>query len=83
MVITDEGKVGKRGEILPKQPLREIAGLAPGDRILIEARPGEIIIKKILSIDEIFDLEPIAEYDPDEIEEILDDLSEKQAIKVD
>ena len=83
MSISDESKVGKRGEILPKQPLREMAGIFPGDRIIIEARQGELTIKKILSIDEIFELDPIAEFDPDEVEEILDELSEEQEIKVD
>ena len=83
MSITDESKVGKRGEILPKQPLREIAGISPGDRILIEARPGELTITKILSVDEIFDLEPIAAFDPDEVEDLMDDLSKRQEELVD
>lgn len=83
MSIKDEGKVGKRGEILPKLPLREIAGISPGDRIIIEARPGELTIKKVLSIDEVFELDPIAEFDPDEVEDLLDKLSGEQELTVD
>ena len=83
MSITDESKVGKRGEILPKQPLREIAGILPGDRIIIEARPGELTIKKILSIDEVFELDPIVEFDPNEVEDLLADLDKEQELTVD
>jgi bifunctional DNA-binding transcriptional regulator/antitoxin component of YhaV-PrlF toxin-antitoxin module len=43
MIIEEKVKVGKKGEILPKKPLREISGIRPGDNVLIEAQPGRLI----------------------------------------
>ena len=83
MSIIDETKIGKKGEILPKLPLREISGLSPGDRILIEASPGELRIRKILSVDEIFDLPIISEKSVEETEKIMDEESEYQEVSVD
>ena len=37
MIIEQESKVGKKGEILPKKPLREYSGINPGDKVFIEA----------------------------------------------
>jgi len=71
MSIKDKTKVGSRGEILPKLPLREFAGISPGDSISIEASPGQLIIRKILTIDEVFDLPKITSYSQDELNEAL------------
>ena len=56
MTIEDKTKVGKKGEILPKKPLREISGINPGDNVLIKANPGELIIRKIYSIEELLEM---------------------------
>ncbi|MHA1489885.1 MAG: hypothetical protein ACTSRI_09535 [Promethearchaeota archaeon] len=56
MTIEDKTKVGKKGEILPKKPLREISGINPGDNVLIEANPGELIIRKVYSIEELLEM---------------------------
>ena len=55
MTTQDKSIVGKKGEILPKKPLREISGIKAGDEILIEAHPGELIVKKILFKKEKYD----------------------------
>jgi len=68
MTIQDKTTVGKKGEILPKKPLREIAGIKPGDQILIEAFPGEFIIKKIYSVSEALAMPLIASGTPESIE---------------
>ena len=52
MTTQDKTIVGKKGEILPKKPLREISGINPGDEVIIEAHQGELIIKKIFSVEE-------------------------------
>ena len=52
MTTQDKTIVGKKGEILPKKPLREISGIKPGDEVIIEAHQGELIIKKIFSVEE-------------------------------
>lgn len=83
MSISDETKIGSKGEILPKLPLREMAGLSPGDRVLIEAKPGELRIRKILSIDDIFDLPKIADISAEEAEDIMDEEGEIQEMRVD
>jgi bifunctional DNA-binding transcriptional regulator/antitoxin component of YhaV-PrlF toxin-antitoxin module len=60
MTIQDKIIVGKNGEILPKKPLRELAGINPGDEVWIEAFKGELIIRKIYSIEEALDMPVIA-----------------------
>ena len=60
--------MGKKGEILPKRVLREIANIKPGDKIMIEASPGELRIRKILTVDEIFELEKISRDAPEDID---------------
>ena len=78
MAIKDETKMGNRGEILPKQPLLDISGIHPGDRIEIEARDGELIIRKIPSIDEVFDLPAITEMSEPEFHEALKEEKQQQ-----
>ncbi len=68
MGIQDKSFVGQKGEILPKKRLREFSGIKPGDEILIEALEGEIIIKKIYSIDEALSMPVIAKGTPESIE---------------
>ncbi len=60
MTIEDSVKVGKKGEILPKKPLREKSGINPGDNVLIIAHPGELIIRKIYSVEEALAMPIIA-----------------------
>lgn len=78
MTIQNRTMVGKKGEILPKKQLRDISGIKPGDDVLIEARPGELIIKKIYSIDELFDMPIISKGTAKEIEEELDEETKEQ-----
>lgn len=70
--------MGTKGEILPKKQLRQLSGIHPGDRILIEARKGEIFIRKILSIKEVFELPEISSGTPEEIEKELEEEGRKQ-----
>jgi len=61
MTIEDQSKVGKKGEILPKKPLRDFSGINPGDNIIIEALPGRLIINKIYSVQELLEMPVISE----------------------
>jgi len=78
MINMDEVIVGKKGEIFPKKKIRNIAGISPGDRVLISASSNQMIIKKILSIDEIFELPIIATGTPSEIESELEEEGNNQ-----
>ncbi len=49
---------------LPKKALREVSGISPGDKVLIEARKGELLIKKVYSVEEAMNLPTIAEGTP-------------------
>jgi len=73
MTIQDKTVVGKKGEILPKKPLRDIAGIKPGDEVLIEAFKGELIIKKIYSIEEALKMPIIATGTPSSIEKEIEE----------
>jgi len=72
MTIQDKSIVGKKGEILPKKPLRDLAGIKPGDEVLIEAFKGELIIKKIYSIEEALNMPVIATGTPASIEKEIE-----------
>ena len=82
-MITEEiVQVGNKGEILPKKKLREAAGIFPGDRVLIKASSNEFVIKKVLSVEEAFNLALIDSDSPLELkrqikEEIQDAQTEK------
>lgn len=65
--------MGKKGEILPKRVLREIANIKPGDKIMIEASPGELRIRKILTVDEIFELEKISRDTPEDMDKQVEE----------
>ncbi|TFG01833.1 MAG: AbrB/MazE/SpoVT family DNA-binding domain-containing protein [Promethearchaeota archaeon] len=73
MTIQDKTIVGKKGEILPKKPLREMAGINPGDEVLIEAFKGELIIKKIYSIEEALSMPVIDTGTPTKIEKDIEE----------
>ena len=70
--MEEETTVGKRGEILPKKALRKIAGFRPGDKVLVEARVNQIVINKILSVDEALALPVIARGTAVQLEAELD-----------
>lgn len=72
MTETDVVIMGKRGEILPKRHLRETSGIKPGDRLLIQANSGKLIIRKILSVDEALELPPLGEFSAEEAEKIME-----------
>lgn len=78
MTTQDKTIVGKKGEILPKKPLREISGINPGDEVIIEAHQGELIIKKIFSVEEALAMPTIATGTPDRIEADIIEEREKQ-----
>ncbi len=78
MTLIDETVVGKRGEILMKKNVRSTAGIQPGDKIYIEASDGQILIRKVYSIDEIFSRPPIATGTPESIEKELDEEGQRQ-----
>lgn len=73
MTLQDKTVVGKKGEILPKKPLRELAGINPGDNVIIEAFKGELIIKKIYSIKEALSLPKLAKGTPESIESNIEE----------
>jgi bifunctional DNA-binding transcriptional regulator/antitoxin component of YhaV-PrlF toxin-antitoxin module len=66
-------KVGNKGEILPKKALREMAGIKPGDHVSVEARPGELLIRKIYSVEEALNLPVISEGTVENIEKELEE----------
>ncbi|MHA1520907.1 MAG: hypothetical protein ACTSRK_12055 [Promethearchaeota archaeon] len=68
MSTKDTVIVGTKGEILPKKKLREKAGIFPGDQVIIMASPNEFIIKKVLTVDDAFNLPIIDSSTPEEIE---------------
>ncbi|KKN72218.1 hypothetical protein LCGC14_0412720 [marine sediment metagenome] len=78
MTIQDKTIVGKKGEILPKKKLREVSGIKPGDEVLIEAHQGELIIKKIYSVEEALTMPTIAIGTPETIERDIEEEREMQ-----
>jgi len=71
-------KVGNKGEILPKKALREMAGIKPGDHVSVEARPGELLIRKIYSVEEALNLPGFSEGTAEEIEKEIEEEAKQQ-----
>ncbi|MHA2365785.1 MAG: AbrB/MazE/SpoVT family DNA-binding domain-containing protein [Candidatus Hodarchaeales archaeon] len=78
MTVSDETIVGKKGEILPKKGLREVAKINPGDRVYMEAREGELLIRKIYSVEEALSLPIISKGTAEEIEKELEEEGSNQ-----
>ena len=78
MTAQDKTIVGKKGEILPKKPLRDVAGIKPGDEVTIEAHQGKFIIKKIYSIEEALAMPNIAAGTPEITETDIEEEREMQ-----
>ena len=78
MSTQDETIVGKKGEILPKKTLREISGITPGDKVIIEASPGMLTVKKIYSIEELLQMPKICYGTPEHLEKDINEESKKQ-----
>ena len=79
-MLAEETKIGKKGEILAKKKLRLRAGLQPGDRIIIEARDGQLLIRKILTVEEALALPTIMTGSPEELEQAIADEMKKQGV---
>ncbi|MHA2271981.1 MAG: AbrB/MazE/SpoVT family DNA-binding domain-containing protein [Candidatus Hodarchaeales archaeon] len=73
MSDTEKAIVGKKGEIYTRKRLRDLAGIEPGDEILIEASPGELRIRKILSLQELLELPKISSGTVEEIERDIEE----------
>ncbi|MHA1607368.1 MAG: AbrB/MazE/SpoVT family DNA-binding domain-containing protein [Candidatus Freyarchaeota archaeon] len=56
--MTSIAKVGKRGEVVLKKAEREAAGIKAGDTVVIFGRPGEVIIRKIPSLEDVLSAPP-------------------------
>lgn len=81
MRIDENSRVGKKGEILPKKVLREFSNINPGDKILIEAQPGRLIINKIYSIDELLEMPILSQSTAESIEkEIAEDVKNQEEL---
>jgi bifunctional DNA-binding transcriptional regulator/antitoxin component of YhaV-PrlF toxin-antitoxin module len=68
LMIQDKIDVGKNGKILPKKSLMVYAGIKPGDKVLVEAFEGELLIKKIYSLEEALSIPTIVKETPENIE---------------
>ncbi|TFG21259.1 MAG: hypothetical protein EU530_00495 [Promethearchaeota archaeon] len=77
MSTQDETIVGKKGEILPKKALRELSGITPGDKVIIEASPGVLTVKKVYSVEELLKMPKIAHGTPDELEQEINEEGKK------
>ncbi len=78
MPIDEKVKVGKKGEILPKKPLREISSIRPGDNVLIEAQPGRLIINEIFTVEELLEIPIISQ---GTVESVEKDIEEEMKIQ--
>ena len=67
-------KVGKKGEIVLKKPERDVAGIKPGDKVIIIGQPGEIIIRKIPSLEELLRKPPKIKLTLEELKKLREEV---------
>jgi len=53
--------IGRKGEIYTPKGLRESLGLKPGDRLVVEVRGNQLILRKPRSLDEVLATKPKVE----------------------
>ncbi|MEM1658386.1 MAG: AbrB/MazE/SpoVT family DNA-binding domain-containing protein [Candidatus Jordarchaeales archaeon] len=75
--MTSLAKVGKKGEVVLRKAEREIAGIKPGDTVLIMGRPGEVIVRKIPSLEELLTAQPKARISLEELARLRRELREE------
>ncbi len=54
-----QSKLGPKGQVLIPKPIREVAGLMPGLKVLLEVKDGNVVIEKPIS-DPIMVFEEVA-----------------------
>lgn len=75
------GKVGSKGELYPPKKIRKLIGFEPETKVEFIVTPnGELIVKKIESIEDILKMDPIAEVKVNEIEKISEDMQKEGEI---
>ena len=62
--------MGKRGEILPKKRIREELGFQPGDELSISVENGKMVIRKIPTVEDLFNKPRIASGTPQYFKEL-------------
>ncbi len=75
--MTSLTKVGKRGEVVLRKAEREAAGIKPGDAVVIIGRPGEVIVRKIPSLEEILATPPKVKISLEELAGLRGELREE------
>ncbi len=68
--MTSIARVGKNGEIVLRKPEMKIAGIKPGDKVVIIGHPRGIIIKKIPSLRSILEQKSVIKLTLDEVREL-------------
>jgi len=63
-------KVGKKGEIVLRKSEREIAGIKPGDEVVIIGYPKGILIKKIPTLEQLLSKPPKIELTLEELKKL-------------
>ena len=72
--MTSIAKVGKKGEIVLKKPERDIAGIKPGDEVVIIGRPRGLIIKKLPSLKSLLEKPPLVTLTLDELKKLREEI---------
>ena len=71
------GRVGKRGELYPPKSLREAAGIRPGSKVIFRLVGENLEIEAVPSLEDLLNMESIANITLEEFENYRSELSEK------
>lgn len=73
MRVVARGYVGKKGEIYIEKRIRELAGLRPGDDLVVFVRDHELVVRRIPRLSDILGKKALAVIDVEEIERISEE----------
>ena len=74
-----ELRVGSKGELFLTKKIRQIMNIEPGDRVLVEIVEGDMVIRKIDDLVDLFMTKPVSQAQKaDRIEDDINSIQDEQ-----
>ena len=78
-LVKFELRVGSKGELFLTKKIRQIMNIEPGDRVLVEIVEGDMVIRKIDDLVDLFMTKPVSQAQKaDRIEDDINSIQDEQ-----
>ena len=72
-----ESRIGRKGEIYPPKPLRDAVNMKPGDKVILEVRGEELVVRKVPRVKDLLKLKAKTAISVEEDLKLRRDLSKR------